>query len=254
MNNNELNYYLKLASVGSIDASLKLSSYYINIDKNKAFDFLIRLKDIDNAEIKRKIGYFYQEGIGVSQNDEKAIEFYQQGMDLGDASCSYNIALILYNNKNYFEAIKFLSFGASQNHLQSLKLLAEFYEKGLGIKEDKIIALNLYKKIYDLDNKKTSFNIGLIYYSLEDYQNSYNYFIIALNQNDFRSCYYLCVFYMLGLYVTKNNEKALYYLDIGVQNNVQQCIKQKILCYEKGVLVKQNFVLADQLRSKLMQM
>lgn len=56
----------------------------------------------------RKIGQMYEMGDGVRENDAKALEFYQNGIAVGDYYCYLNIALMNFHNNQDDNRVKAL--------------------------------------------------------------------------------------------------------------------------------------------------
>ena len=58
-------------------------------DPNKALDYYQRALEQGFAKACGEIGYMYEGGYGIEANVAKAMEWYQKGIDLGDADCMY---------------------------------------------------------------------------------------------------------------------------------------------------------------------
>lgn len=252
MDQSEINHLLDLASAGSVDSTLKLFDFYLEEkDEKSAFEVLLRLKNSEDIRILHKFGNVYQNGIGVEKSLEKAIEFYDKAFLLGDYSAGFNIANIYYQNRNFVSALPYLVNCAQNNHKQSIKMLAEFYQKGLGVVKDNQIAINFYLKLLNNGDDTVLFTIAKIYYSDKMYNQAFDYFLKAFNQNEYKSCIYLSNCYMLGQGVNKSVEKAIDYLNVGCTHNDINCLKQLAIYYEKGIGVKKSLEKSKQLLNKI---
>ncbi len=99
-----------------------------------------------------KIGYFYENGLGVTADLAKAIEFYQKGADAGLNTCDYNLAVLNENGKGVkakdeAKALE-LYYKAAKTGLPAAQIaLAERYRSGkAGLEKDPIAALAWFEK------------------------------------------------------------------------------------------------------------
>ena len=70
----------------------------------------------------------------------------------GNDKAQYELGNIYLLDKNYEEAFKWIEMSANSNNPDALFLLAVMYEQGVGIKKNKRIAKEYYKKASDLGN------------------------------------------------------------------------------------------------------
>lgn len=244
----EIKNLICLSSVGSVEASLKLSDYYLEIGEfSKAFDVVNRLSLLENADILRRLGYFYQNGIYVEKNASKALEYYLKASNLGDCISDYNIAIIYYQNKKYNEAIKYLTSGQINDHINSIKMLADMYYQGLGVCKNLEIAENLYLRLIKIGDNSAYYKLSKIKEEKGDILTASTYLENAYNYGDLRSYYDLAVKYLTGNGVIKNVQKAILVLEQGAKQNDTKCIKQLKLLYENGIAVKKNISKSNEL-------
>lgn len=252
MNNEELINLINLATVGSKQAAFELSDYYINSgDYQKAFDIIARLESTNDKEVFRRIGYFYQEGKCVTKDLEKALEYYQKASDLDDYLARFNIASIYYSKKEYSKALPYLLDGQVKGHINSIKMLAEFYNKGLAVNQNILIAENLYKRLIELGDYSSYYLLGQISLSDNDFNKAYYYFDLAVKNEDIRAYCDLANAYLLGKGVSKNIEAAIKLLTDGVLKNDLKCTKQLALLYKNGIGVSKDEYKATELMTKI---
>ena len=58
---------------------------------------MTRIVNTKNPSYLRKIGYFFEKGLGVESNKEKAFEFYLKSARFGDYISQYNVAICYLN-------------------------------------------------------------------------------------------------------------------------------------------------------------
>lgn len=116
-------YYLALDFANArkcfetICAKSDSQSTFRHIDSS---EIQINAKDLQKIKARcyRHIGAMYNNGRGVNQNYQKAVELYQKGADLGDAGACYN--------------------------------LGHMYQHGQGVNQDYQKAVELYQKACDV--------------------------------------------------------------------------------------------------------
>ena len=98
MNEIDLIKYEKLASLNNEYAIFMLANHYQEEGNNvRAFSYLTRIINTTKPTYLRKIGYFFEKGLGVETNKEKAFEFYLKSAKYGDYISQYNVAICYLN-------------------------------------------------------------------------------------------------------------------------------------------------------------
>ena len=86
---------IQALQVGDVKATLELSDYYIEMEKpDLAFQIIYRasLKQYPSAE--RRLGFFYEKGIGTGIDYSKAFVLYQSAANRGDNKAKHNLGLL----------------------------------------------------------------------------------------------------------------------------------------------------------------
>lgn len=137
----------------SICAKSDSHSTFRHIDSS---EFKIDAKDLQKIKARcyRHIGAIYDNGRGVNQDYQKAVELYQKGADLGDSGALYNLGVMYENGRgveqNYKKAVELYQKGADLGDAWAFNNLGTMYEAGQGVNIDKQKALQLYKKACDM--------------------------------------------------------------------------------------------------------
>ena len=254
MDKNELSTLHDLASLGHIYAIDKLVKHYLDVkDYKNAFLVASRYEFFSSSDGFRTLGYFYQKGIGVEPNTEKAYKYYLKSYELGDYSSGYSLALIHYKKKEYNFSLSYLINGTENNHISSIKLLANMYLNGEGVMKNSDIAINLFKKAINLGDETSIDSLARLYYSLGDYSNSFKYFSIGASHNIPDSIYHLGLSYAKGLGTKQDFVKAKKYYEIGANLLEPRCLYNLSLYYRKGIVVMQNEELANKLEAQAIE-
>lgn len=243
MNENDLSKYEKLASLNNEDAIFELANYYQ--DKNnyiKAFSYLTRIVNTSNPSYLRKIGYFFEKGLGVEANVEKAFEFYLKSARLGDYISQYNIAICYLKGvgieKDLEKSFNFAYQSAVQNYEKASILLASMYKNGIGCKKDNDVALSTLERCNDesgavlylrslllLDNKTKNWNPELAVKLLQ--KGAFN--------NDTKCLILLADLYLSGKIVAQDYSKSLSLLMKAAKNSSGLAMLRLAEYYEKGI-------------------
>jgi TonB family protein len=104
-----------------------------------------------NAEGEARIGYLYQEGMGVAQDGAQAIQWYQKAADHGFANAEFSIGY-LYDRggsgiaKDYGQAMEWYRKASAHNVGEAEYFLGLHYEEGAGVDPDPAQAAQWFQK------------------------------------------------------------------------------------------------------------
>ena len=253
MNEIELFKYEKLASLGNEDAIYMLATYYQ--DKGsyvRAFSYLTRIINTDKPTYLRKIGYFFEKGLGVDTNKEKAFEFYLRSAKYGDYISQYNVAICYLNGvgveKNLEKAFNFAYESAVQNYEKALFLLANMYRTGSGCEKDLEKALSILQKC----NGEIGDALYLRSLILLDKSNKSGDSALAIEllqrgafNNDSKCLVLLADLYRKGNYVPQDDSKSLSLLLKAAKNGSSSAMNRLADYYENGIGTLKNLEIAS---------
>ena len=216
MNPYELNKLQERASIGDVNAISELIDFYLS-ENNLANAKLEveRLKYISSPIAYRKLALIYLNGLLDFPNIEEAKKYFLKAYDLGDEASGYNLALLFIKENNISSALPYLSQGVSNDHIPSIKLLANLYLKGEVVSKDYVIALALLKKAYELGEISVVSSLGKINYQMKNYDEAFKFFNLGAQQKDLDSIYYLGVCYATGLGTKQDFKKSKFYYELG---------------------------------------
>ena len=124
-NNNGNPIVIAYSDQDKLDAAI--TAY--NKEKYKiAFDLFQKLANTGNAVAQYKLGFMYDKGHGVEQNDTRAVVWYRKAAEQGDADAQSKLGVMYYLgqgvNKDYVHAHMWWTLSAAQGKDSAKKNLA----------------------------------------------------------------------------------------------------------------------------------
>lgn len=179
---------LKLSEDGDIFAQNELADMYlygygIEGDKEEGVKWLKKSAESGYWRSMDELANCYFNGIGVSQDKLKAIDLYKKVYELGSGRAANGIGRIYENQNNSEEAVKWYRRGFEKGDSRSGYNLAYCYSNGIGVSQDELKALELYKKVYELGGSasgETAYEIGGIYLGQEKLKEAYMWYKSSL--------------------------------------------------------------------------
>lgn len=112
-------------------------------------------------------------------------------------------------SQDYYQAFRWLDKASEEKHIEAINLLAQMYEKGLGVKKDFAKAIILYKKTSDLGSVIGMSRIGVYYYNKATYPDALRLLKKAHKKGVAEASSYLGMMYLQGKGVEKNAKKGI---------------------------------------------
>ena len=116
----------------------------IRFDYATALQEFRPLAEQGDAKAQLHLGFMYEYGKGVPENDAEAVKWYRKAAEQVDADAQYNLGLMYRNGEgvpqNDAEAVKWYRKSAEQGHAGAQFGLGSGYFLGRGVPEDYIKA------------------------------------------------------------------------------------------------------------------
>ena len=242
LNEQELKALVNRADQSDVKAMIKLADYYRNEGiYDKAFKYVHKSTLYSSAEGERKLGYYYEKGIGCEKDMVKARQYYELAAMHGDIKAKYNIGLFYYKNKQYPQAFNLVKESADANYGKALVLLGYLYEHAINGEVDYKSAKECYEKALDLGEKDLYHRLGqYAYYGYGedvDYQTAFSYFYSGANEDEKECFYFLGVMFSKGEGVKKDLKQAFYYYQQGALAGDVRAMYNLAIYYENGISV-----------------
>jgi uncharacterized protein len=90
-----------------------------------------------DASAQSNLGWMYQQGLGVAQDNAAAVRWYRAAAEQDDAGAQFNLGLIYENGvgvaQDYAEAVRWHRAAAEQGHVRAQNNLGVKYANGQGV-------------------------------------------------------------------------------------------------------------------------
>ncbi|VAW55125.1 hypothetical protein MNBD_GAMMA07-2593, partial [hydrothermal vent metagenome] len=132
-----------------------LQAFSVNADEEipfaqKIFSMQKYLAERGNALSQYKLGLFYELGMSVEPNREKALEWYKKALTKGHKAAVNRITYLNvkqqgYNAFDHSDWINRIKHESSKGNIHSTIILGQLFHHGLGLKQDYNKALKYFK-------------------------------------------------------------------------------------------------------------
>ena len=167
-----LKYYQYAAEKNDNHAQFRLGYMYdkgkgVTQNNAEAMKWYLKSANQGNESAQYNIGVMYDEGDGVKQDHSEANKWYQKAAEQGYASAQYNLGCNLYFGdgvtQNYTEALNWWLKAANSGKANAQYNVGVMYERGRGVKQDYSEALKWYTKASDQGDTYALYNLGIMY-------------------------------------------------------------------------------------------
>ena len=158
--------YESAANQGHAGAQYRLGLLY---DKNgtsraleKAYYWFGEASKQGHVKAKYCLGSCYENGKGISKNQDLAFSLYEESAKLGCSDAQYRLGEIKEKTEPAV-AVDWYRMATAQNNKKAQDRLGFCYEKGLGVEQDLFRAVEFYKKSAKQGYDKAQYHLGLCY-------------------------------------------------------------------------------------------
>jgi hypothetical protein len=137
------------------------------LTEKQALDFLKSAVDKKHIPSMIELGLLYSSGILVEKNRDRAIEYWVMAKKLGSKEAEVRIAFAQLAEEatttNKEEQIKLLKKSSDEGSVLAQAYLGYCYEKGIGVKENKAMAVKLYRHASQRGNQAAMNSLKRLY-------------------------------------------------------------------------------------------
>lgn len=148
-------------------AAITALGYSNEIANQQALDFLKKAVDKKHVPSMIELGLLYMNGTMVEKSREKAVSYWQMAKELGSTEAEIRIAfaniLERTDNSDLTDEINILQKLSGEGSVFAQTALAYCYEKGIGVAEDKAVAVRMYRTASQRGNQSAYNSLKRIY-------------------------------------------------------------------------------------------
>ncbi|MFT3838856.1 MAG: tetratricopeptide repeat protein [Myxococcaceae bacterium] len=114
-------------------------------DEQKAFELNAEAARLGDRDAVLAMGWFYNHGVGVEQNDVESRRWYRLAARHGSPMAMFSLGAIAYEHGDFEEALKWLRRAVDAGHTRAHFWLGKLYWRGEGLEEDRKRAIRLFE-------------------------------------------------------------------------------------------------------------
>ena len=185
---------------------------------NKAVKILHEKALQGDANAQFLLGKNYSIGEGVSENKEKAIEWYRRAAEQGDSEHQMALGLALCwdgeaLSSNFTEGFNWILKAAERGHLGAQYFVAAQYATGENIQRDPYKAVEWYQRLAEVGHPEAQYNLAIMYLEADgicqDIEEFKRWLTRSAENGEILAKQFIEKIYRQGLYgFTRDNEKA----------------------------------------------
>lgn len=240
----EVNSWIAISDISKGRDAFQRKDYQIALEE------FSRLAEQGNLEAQFNLGYMYDYGVGVKQNDSQALKWYRLSATQGNVNAQLNLG-IMYDAKsqrgiyNNVEAVRWFRMAAEQGDAQAQLNLGLMYDNGLGVEKNYSEAIKWWRMAAEQGDVIAQTNLGNKYYAGQgvnrDYEKALTWYRLAAEKGDAVAQYNLSVIYSDNF---QDYAESIKWCRLAAEKgHVQAQLKFGVL-YANGQGVAQNYRLA----------
>ena len=183
------------------------------------FEQLKQRAEAGEAEAMFNLGVCYAKGLGVVQNDEQAVHWYQKAANLGIAGAMHNLGKYYATGlgvvQDHTKAVYWYQKASDLGNAQAMIDLGNCYRTGLGVEQNDEQAVHWYQKAADLGIAVAMFNLGICYRTgqgvTQDDVQAVHWFQKAADLGNAKAMFNLAAYFYFGIGTKKNNKQAIFW-------------------------------------------
>ena len=206
--------------------------------------FMEKVSRLGNIEASYYLGQLYENGVGVPQDIDRAIEYYKLCEKENHIEAIFNLAAIYDFGKGGHQDYSIAYSYYKRAGVKGTYMLGIWYRDGIYVKQNLDTAMSLIQSCYNQGLKIAANNLGHLYYNKGEYSKALELFKEAEKNGDILGTLNIGWMYIHGYAVPKNYHKALELFRKGALVNNAEAFYDLGCVYENGLGVKRDKVKA----------
>ncbi len=189
---------------------------------------LLRLAENGDSKAQFRLGFMYEQGLGVSKNPYEAIKWYHRAADQGETNAQFNLGLIFYKGEitaqNYSEAAAWFAKAFENGDTKAQLCLGLMYCNGTGVTKNYYEAAASFRKAATKGNSDAQLCLGIMNYRGYGMQKNLTkaaeWYRKAAEQGNRNAQFCLGMMYNNGEGVTKNLKTAYVWVSLSAVHSI----------------------------------
>ncbi len=232
-------------------AEIYKKGYGVKKNHKKALNlFLDTFNSSEEKYIKNiaalNIADLYNFGQGVSNDQEKAFEWYLRSAELGNTPAQTQVGFMFQNaegiEQDYIKAFEWYKKASKKGNVMAIRNLGTLYQNGYGVEQDLERAIDLFVKAANLGSGAAMYNLAITYEKgmgvQRDERKAFEWYLKSAKAGYAFSYAKTGTSYMEGNGIDIDLEKAAFWLYKDYKNNPESLYKlelAKIYFYNKDL-------------------
>jgi len=189
-------------------------------DYGVALQWYRRAADAGSTAAQCNLGWLYQNGLGVPQDDAQALGWYRRAAEAGHAMAANNLGVMYKNGwgteRDYREAMRWYRHAADAGNVQAQSNIGVMYHNGLGVERDYVQAMQWYRHAAEAGDVAAQVNIGMLLKNglgvEQDYGRAMQWLRRAADNGSAAAEFNIGMLYENGLGVPRDHTEAVKWL------------------------------------------
>ena len=245
--------FSEYAKIGNTTAQYYLGKMYedglgVSQDNAMAAEWYRKSAEQGNADAQNNLGEMYYYGLGVSQDNAKAVEWYRKSAEQGNIDAQCNLGKMYYNGKDYAKAVEWFQKAAEQGNSWCQLMLGDMYYYDRVVSQDYAKAAKWYRKSAEQGDFTSQCQLAYMYSFGEGVSQDYVKAMEWYRKSAEQGCAYaqckLGSMYENGLGVSRDFSKAVEWYRKSAEQGNAKAQCQLGTMYENGRGVSQDYAKA----------
>lgn len=192
---------------------------------------------------QHKLGFCYDEGIGVEKDKQEVVEWWKKAAEQGYYLAQYNLGTrYMFGHgieKDEKKAVEWWRKAAEQGDSAAQNNLGISYEKGIGVEKNEYKAVEWYAKAAKQEHLAAQCSLGFCYMSGrgigKDEKKAVEWWRKAAEQGNSVAQCNLAHCYVKGIGIKKDEHKAVEWYTKSAEQGYSKAQNNLGYCYEKGI-------------------
>ncbi|GBB99756.1 hypothetical protein RclHR1_03620005 [Rhizophagus clarus] len=219
------------------------------------FEWYMKAAEGGDIDAQTNIGFFYQNGIEIPKDENKAFKWYKKAAKGGNVDAQNNLGDCYKNGtgvpKNHKRSFVWYMKAAEKGNLNAQTNIGYYYKSGIGVEKNIDKSIYWYREAAEGGCEIAQFNMGCFYLTGEGVRKNevvaFEYFKESAKKGYSDSQVSLGFLYNCGRGTEKDFKNSIYWFEKAAKNGDNDAKCNMAECYELGIGVGKDEIKAFEL-------